>query len=282
MTNGSYDISVAYRIYPGISKQPVVFPGSKLLLAELCLKSFKKSLGKLHVKIWAILDGCPMSYEKLFLRYFDKKDLVFVRLNGVGNATTFQKQIEILTEQRDSDQVYLAEDDYLYLPNQIPAMVNFLCSNNDVDFVSPYDHPDYYRLILHQGKSLIRAFDNKHWRTVNSTCLTFLTKKSTLVQTREVFETYRGRNFDASIWLSLTKQKLINPIAAARFLTENIMLFKIIVKAWLFCWRQILFGTKWTIWVPIPSAATHLERDSLSPTYDWLKILALSKRRMRG
>lgn len=282
MSKNGYDISVAYRVYPGISKQPVIFPQDKYRLAELCLKSFTASLGKLRVKMWAILDGCPLKYEKLFSRYFNKKDLVFVRLNGEGNAATFQKQIEILTKQDDSEQVYFAEDDYYYLADQIPEMLDFLRIHHDVDFVSPYDHPDYYSLVLHNRVNQIRVSANKHWKSVNSTCLTFLTRKSVLIQTRKTFETYRKRNFDASIWLSLTKQKVRDPIAIARFLSKDLMLFKIIVKAWLFCWRQIVFGQKWTIWVPMPSVATHLERDGLAPGYDWLNAFQLSKRVTRG
>ena len=43
----NYDLAVAYRIYPGVSKVPPVFSQDKLKLAEFCLKSFKDSLGDL-------------------------------------------------------------------------------------------------------------------------------------------------------------------------------------------------------------------------------------------
>jgi len=89
-----YDVAVAYRIYPKVSRVPPVFPNDKYKLSELCLKSFKDSLGSLKVKMFVLLDNCPPSYEDLFKRYFDEQDLEFIRLNGVGNRATFDMQIE--------------------------------------------------------------------------------------------------------------------------------------------------------------------------------------------
>ena len=49
-----YDLVVAYRLYPKVSKsaQSLPFGDDKALLAETCLKSFKDSLGSLRVKFW--------------------------------------------------------------------------------------------------------------------------------------------------------------------------------------------------------------------------------------
>lgn len=56
-----YDLAVAYRIYPKVSKpaRSLPFGDDKYQLSEACLKSFKESLGSLRVKLWALLDGCP-------------------------------------------------------------------------------------------------------------------------------------------------------------------------------------------------------------------------------
>ena len=43
MKDQNYDLAVAYRVYPKISKSPPIFHGNKYLLARLCLKTFKKS-----------------------------------------------------------------------------------------------------------------------------------------------------------------------------------------------------------------------------------------------
>ena len=69
----NYDVAVAYRIYPKISKKPAIFSNDKYKLGEFCLKSFKNSLGSLKVKIIAILDNCPSNYEYLFNRMFYRR-----------------------------------------------------------------------------------------------------------------------------------------------------------------------------------------------------------------
>ncbi|MEI7826511.1 MAG: glycosyltransferase family 2 protein [Euryarchaeota archaeon] len=268
-----YDVAVAYRIYPNVSRVPPVFANDKLKLSELCLKTFKESLGSLNVKMFVLLDNCPPSYEDLFKRYFDAQDLELIRLNGVGNRATFGMQINILLDQRVSEIVYFAEDDYLYLPDQFESMVEFL-QEEQVDFVSPYDHLDYYELDLHSQKNFIKLHNDKHWRTAASTCLTFLTTKTKLVKTQNVFRSYTKGNDDVSLWLSLTKHKLSNPLVILKYYRTNGHFFGIILNAWHFCWRQILFGKRRNLWVPIPSIATHLESEHLAPNFSAVTIRA--------
>src|ERR1700739_4266701 len=122
--NCRYDVAVAYRIYPKVAKPPQSLPfgDDKLRQAEICLRSFRNSLGSLRVKLWAILDGCPQEYRTLFQRYFAPEDLVLVEVNGIGNRATYAKQLEILLSQCDAEYVYFAEDDYLYLPDEFSRM----------------------------------------------------------------------------------------------------------------------------------------------------------------
>lgn len=44
-----------------------------------------------------------------------------------------------------------------------------------------------------------------------------------------------------------------------------------ILLAWYYCWRQILFGNKYTLWVPHPSIATHMVAGMEAPGVDWQK-----------
>jgi hypothetical protein len=266
-----YDLAIAYRVYPRVSKPalPLPFGDDKYQLCEACLRSFKASLGSLRVKVWALLDDCPPGYEDLFKRYIDPADLVIVKLNGVGNLATFGRQIDILLEQQDADVVYFAEDDYLYLPDQFPAMLEFLVAHPDVHFVSPYDHPDCYKLDLHRGPKWLRTYASHHWRTAASTCLTFLSRKETLARYEGVFRSYEKGNFDCSLWLSLTKHRVLNPFALARYFVRGLFYWKVLAKAWVYCWDQILFGRKLKLWVPVPGIATHLDHNALSPSVDW-------------
>jgi hypothetical protein len=272
------DLAVAYRIYPGVSPPALdfCFGEDKLSLSEACLKSFKESLGRLRVKIWAILDGCPPEFEDLFRKYFDDSQLVLLKFDSVGNHRTFAAQIEVLSEQTDSDLVYFAEDDYFYLPDQFCRMVKFLRAGPDIDFVSPFDHLDCYRLALHRTPKWIRTYADHHWRTASSTCLTFLTRRQTLVKYRAVFDSYVKGNRDSSLWLSLTKDRVRNPWFLLRSFLAGSFEWKIIVKAWLHCWPQILLGKKLNLWVPVPGIATHLDARSLSPATDWQRLMSSS------
>ena len=273
--DSGYDLAVAYRIYPAVSKPALGLPFSedKYLLSEVCLRSFKESLGCLRAKIWVLLDGCPPEYEALFRKYFAREDLKFVRLNSIGNQATFSNQIEILLEQQEADFVYFAEDDYFYLPNQFRLMLDFLAANADVDFVSPYDHLDCYTLDLHHGPKWLKTHGSRHWRTAASTCLTFLTKKETLAKCETVFRSYVRGNNDCALWLTLTKRRVFNPLAGARYFLRGQFYWKILVKAWLYGWRQILFGRRLRLWVPVPGIATHLDSNALSPNIDWRRLM---------
>ena len=268
-----YDLTVAYRIYPEISRSPAVFSSDKYKLSEFCLKSFKESLGDLNVKMIVLLDGCPPTYEELFLKYFDVEDIDFIRLDGVGNLQTFGLQIEILLNQNYSEIVYFAEDDYFYFPNQFTEMVEFLKENSDVDFVTPYDHLDYYTQNIHKNKKSVKVLKNRQWKTVSSTCLTFLTTKNTLKETEKIFSTYQKGNSDFVLWLSLTKSSL-KPI----ILIKSIKLFtlEIFYKILLFTKNQTLLGKNWKLWAPTPTIATHLEKSFLSPDIDWEEIWGIT------
>lgn len=273
--DSGYDLAVAYRIYPAVSKPAMGLPFSedKYLLSEVCLRSFKESLGSLRAKMWVLLDGCPPEYEALFGKYFAPEDLNLVVLNNIGNRATFSKQIEILLEQQAAGFVYFAEDDYFYLPKQFHLMLDFLTANQDAHFVSPYDHLDCYTLDLHRGPKWLRAQGSHHWRTAASTCLTFLTRKETLARYETVFRSYVHGNNDCALWLTLTKHRVFNPLAAARYFFRGLFYWKILVRAWLYGWRQILFGRKLKLWIPIPGIATHLDGNALSPSVDWRSLM---------
>ncbi|MHA1284999.1 MAG: glycosyltransferase [Promethearchaeota archaeon] len=277
MKSKKYDLAVAYRIYPLISGEPPVYRESKYKLAKLCLESFKECLDDINIKIWAIMDNCPKNYENLFRMFFKNEDLKIIHLNNFGNQGTFNLQIKILSEQKDSELVYFAEDDYYYLPSQFKKMITFLKNNDDVDFVTPYDHLDHYSFPFHNYKSKIKVYANKHWRTINSTCCTFLTSRKILRKTKKVFQIYKNNTILLSSWVCLTKYKVFNPFFISKYLSFRKDISYYYYKAWRYGWRQILFGRKWNLWCPIPTIATHMDKNYLSPTIDWKKIFLQKK-----
>jgi hypothetical protein len=304
-----YDVAVAYRICPHLSRTPPpVYQDSKFKLAGLCLRSFKASLGALRAKMWVILDNCPAEYEALVTSLWPVEDLVLVRYpdcdneknnrmpptkpamaSGTGtgsrlkslwrtlrspvspaNAATFHKQIEILANQNDSEFVFFAEDDYFYLPGRFHLLLDLMQKNEDVDFCTPADHLDFYTDSFHQHKMRLKVEQGQVWKTANGTTGTFATRKATLRQTRSTLLSL-GRNTDAGMWLSLTKHHVLNP---CDLLTQPFIFpyrGASLAFAWLLNWRQILFGRRYTLFVPVPSIATHMDAKLLAPFVDWEK-----------
>lgn len=270
MEHNQYDLVIAYRIYPKISKVPAVFPNDKYKLSEFCFKSLIESFsGKIRAKFYVILDACPPEYKNIFLNNYDKNSIEFIEMNGVGNPFTFKKQIEILLNQKESEYIMLAEDDYFYLPNCFFELSDFLKNNSDADFVTVYDHLDYYTDRIQGSKAEFKIFKNRYWRSVPATCMTFLTTKKTLEKAKKVFLTYTRKNYDASIWLVLTKKNIFNLPLLFNSIFKNKLNLKILAKVWIYTPLFALFGKKFKLWTPMPTIGTHLEKPFLSPIIRW-------------
>jgi len=267
----NFDLAIAYRIYPKISKTPFVYPSDKLQLARLGVKSFRESLSGLTFKVFFILDNCPENYERMILEFFDEKDVEFIRYNGVGNLATFGIQMDLLLKQTYSENLFFMEDDYLFRPSVVLKALNFL-KQDQVSFVTPYDHIDNYTMDIHQQhKYKIVVYEDYHWRTTASTCMTFLTKKKALIETENVFRSYCNGNWDSSLWFALTKHNVFK-LNSLAYIFTNRMLFKSVLLSWIKTWPQILLGKRFDLWLPIPSFATHMESTGLAPVVNWQDI----------
>lgn len=299
MTKKQYDVAIAYRTYLGTKplRDKVIFKEDKFKFEQFCLSSLKKSLGNLKIKIWALLDSCPPEWEDLFREFFNKDELIIINLNSAGEVKSIKIAMDILLKQTYSDFVYMAEDDYYYLANQFEQMIKFLKNNSDVDFITPWDHLDYYTYELHDYPSKIKVYAGKHWRIVSTTCNTYLTTKKKLSRVYHLFiNTYTAKNIfdkyfiknnkflrklfkdlityprDNNVWLSLTKINIFNFFKIFRSYYTNGRVFSTYFRTWRYNFKQILFGKKWNLWCPIPSIATQLEEPSLAPNIDWKSI----------
>jgi hypothetical protein len=265
-----YDLAVAYRICPRLARTPPpACADSKLKLATLCLRSFKAALGSLRVKLWAILDNCPPEYERLFAGLWDPEDLVLCPQPGIGNGGTFAKQIDILTQQDDAELVYLAEDDYFYREGKFHLALDLIRNHPDADFCTLYDHPDYYHHDFHRHKMRIKVEQGQVWKTQNGTTCTLLTRKKILQATSAVLRSYARKNSDAGMWLSLTKEHVANPYDLLTQPFSSRFRGWSLVCAWYFNWKQIIFGRRYSLWVPVPSLATHMVAGLEAPNIDW-------------
>lgn len=271
-------LAIAYRIYPGVSKSPAVFSDNKYSLSELCLKSFAEAIKNIDTKIWVILDNCPAEYHQLFRNYLGPS-VEFIDTPGIGNGKTFVKQMDILLSQNFSENVFFAEDDYFYLPNAFDDLLEFADSSTHPDFLTPYDHKDYYDVDLHNYRKTTLPFSDKiNWTTESATCLTFFTTKKTLRRTYPIFKTYMYRNFDISIWLAMTKKRVFNPTIYPKYLFNDFPMFKVLAKAWLYTPLRLPFGKQYSLYAPQPSLATHMESLFLAPNVDWYELFEKAKK----
>lgn len=265
-----YDVVIAYRIYPGISKIPPIYADNKLKLSEHCLKSFINSLDGVNYKFIAIVDGCPPEFQEIFTRIIPAERLEMLVFNPkLGNHGTFAKQIEVLLAQNDSELVYFAEDDYVYLPHSFKELVTFMSKNPNADFCTPYDHLDYYNSEFHKYKTTVALSPNHHWRTGASTTLTFLTRKSVLQQAKDILLSYSKGNLDVSVWIALTRYKVFGFLKIPYYLIFKRWMWGAFWRAWRYGWTNILFGKSYSLWVSIPSLATHMESNFIAPSVDW-------------
>jgi len=271
-SSGGLDLAVCYRVYPRISGKPIFGFTEKLDLVRLGLETFKQAILGLRVKLWVLLDNCPVAYRHLVESLLPECAPEFIALPGVGNEATFARQIEILVNQHVADLVYFAEDDYLYLPGAVEKAVAFMHAHPEADFVTLYDHPDYHNMYLHRirGRQITEA--GLRWRTVVSTCLTFMTRQAVLAETADVLRTYQRKNSDLGVWLALTKVRTMNPWSFIRSVADGAFIAGSYILAWRYCWRQILFGKPRTLWAPEPSLATHMESSGVAAGVDWQRI----------
>ena len=295
MSKPTYDLAVGYRMCPRISNNCHLFEANeKLELSEICLKSFMESIGDLKVKVIAILDNCPEEYVNIFKKHVPSENLEIVEIDCKSNRGSFLRQIEILLGQGYSDNIFFLEDDYLFLPNSLPNIVNYLVENN-VDFVTPYHHRDFFTEPLFQTKR--KYFEHKEyiWQEVMATCGTFLTTKKVLKETQDQFAMLGiPGTSDIQIFLRLTKTNMFNfslfmKLAFLAIKTRFVFLMRylgffneklrsyhglsVFIQAWFKGngWRHVLFGKRYKLHAPTFSVSTHVSRKYLSPNIDWIQ-----------
>src|ERR1700690_2962348 len=194
-TSYDFDLAVCNRIYPRVSANPILGFTNKQALVQLNLETFKEAIGNLKVKMWVLLDNCPPAYPEMVKTIFPHTPMELIRLGGEGNGATFVRQIDLLAGQQDSGLVYFAEDDYLYLPRSLEQAVAFMRHHPEVDALTLADHSDYHRRYVDRIRSREHTEDNRRWRTVVATALTFMMRRQALIESSSVFKTYcRGNS----------------------------------------------------------------------------------------
>ncbi len=169
----------------------------------------------------------------------------------LGNALSWRHAAQLaFSKSAPDDHIYFIEDDYLHLPQARTVLLEGLTIS---DYVSLYDHPDKYQPGVNPfvqdggetGKILLTP--SCHWKTTNSTTMTFAVKARTL-------------NEDMPVWLESTSQGYPNDFEAFQKLSG------------IGSWENQIFGKGRRLITPIPGFATHTETAWLSPLQNWNQV----------
>jgi hypothetical protein len=233
----SLDLHVLYRSTGGDNRKDRPEFYSKMV----CLKSFLHAVAPVRdrIRMTFVNDG-PMPEDRLaVMREWGE----VVELAGIGNSPSYRHALGIALAS-PSPFVYFAEDDYLYLPEALQEMLTAFEAIPEVDYLSLSDHSDRYIRSddSRRGYSRLYLAGDRHWRTCESTCMTFGARSETLRRdawVHRLFTTPRTPR-DRKMWRMILGEK------------------------WFF-----LKLPKRRLASPIPSLATHMEAGGLSPVVDW-------------
>jgi hypothetical protein len=236
-------ITAIYRTFDGDNKKPRPPYYSKLLAFQSFLLSWRK-LEQPHRLIMSLnTPHMPPDFERLMDRYADEVRYVEAK----GNASTYRAAIEWVQDMPDDSIVYMAEDDYLYLPEAFPELMDAVSAFPDVEYFTLYDHLDRYTRAddLRFGRrEFIRVTNARHWKVVESTCSTYAARASVLKGVdgfAKRFFCVTGRTWDRTAW------RLVQGLGPIFF--------------WKWPKRRLV--------EPLPSLATHLDPPYLAPVIDW-------------
>jgi uncharacterized protein YihD (DUF1040 family) len=192
-------------------------------------------------------------------------------LISLGNSASFRYIVDFaLASFTESDHVYLIEDDYWHLPTAKQALIEGL---QIADYVTLYDHPDKYigfeiggsnPYIKHNGeKSRVFLSQTSHWKTSNSTTMTFATRIAELKADKHLMMKYTEQKIpqDFELFLFLTKQS-----PGPLFRRNYYKLFFQTLLYYLKLKKRVLITA-------LPGLSTHIEHDQLTPHIHWESII---------
>jgi hypothetical protein len=175
----------------------------------------------------------------------------------LGNAQSFWFAFEEALKLPKNEYVYFVENDYIHKPNAKKALLEGLVIS---DYVSLYDHPDKYvegiNPQVKNGGELSRIYisDSAHWKSTNSTTMTFAAIVNALQKDKLIFKFFTKGIVKNGfpILKRFQERKIPSDYQIFRFLKR----FK----------RRELIS-------PIPAFSTHAEIEYLAPLHNWNKIL---------
>lgn len=178
-----------------------------------------------------------------------------VPLPGLGNSGSYRRAVSVPAGEgwEGEDLVYLCEDDYLHLPDALPTLVAAAPGLPSAGYLTLYDHPDRYAGRRDWGRTEVMVAGGHHWRTVESSCMTFAARAATLRADRlwHWIATLPHTPRDRLLWLTCQR---LGPLRALPRLPRV---------------RRHGSAVPHRLVAALPSLASHLEEGCLSPVGNW-------------
>jgi hypothetical protein len=218
---------------------------------KVCLNNFIKEFPERNITL--IADNVGDETMK-WLETFHFKDILRTSL---GNSGSFWFAYNMAMNLPEDDYVYFVENDYIHRSNSMSILLEGL---KIADYVTLYDHPDKYfdgvnPQVRDGGEnSKVLLTKSSHWKSTNSTTMTFASKVSTLKKDYFVFKIF-------TVGIINSKQEILRKFQR-RGTPGDYQIFTILTK---FKFRKLISS--------IPGFSTHGETKYLSPNIDWKSIV---------
>jgi len=190
-----------------------------------------------RVKLMILYDGTVEDFASDFIaNYYSTYGLniQFIRGGSDLNSAMITLDLARRLDLPAEDLIYFLENDYMHQHGWVSKLFELYDSGIQFDYVSLYDHRDKYHYDMYASlTSRLVYSQSHHWRTVPSTCGSFIMKNCVFVRDWEVF---------------------------SLFLPDYHLFSKLVAEM-----GRVLL-------TPVPGLSTHSMEGYLSPTIDWEKL----------
>ena len=200
---------------------------------EKCFVNLLDTIKDKDIKLHLVMDG--KVEDNWISKYKDKYITHEIKGGNMRDAGWQMFKIALDEDSiKDDDLIYFLENDYLHVGDWDEKVINLFETFQGLNYISLYDHNDKYFLPMYNDLvSKIFVTDTCHWRTVPSTCGSFIISKKLW---KEDYNFHISLEGDHNKWLALTESK-------SRFIIT-----------------------------PLPGLSTHCMEGLMSPTINWEKI----------
>jgi hypothetical protein len=208
-----------------------------------------------------------------------------LHVDGGWTRPSYLRALEFALQQPwpPDDVVYFCEDDYLHASDAFRELMRAASALPHAEFFSLYEHPDAYPGapgVAHGSDATERVYisGDRHWRTLGSTCMTYGAQIATL-ERFALMQQHPLTKDDESHWDHLLWKAQQNAIARAVYdssrrlgLTPSVTVrrgLRLLVSPEVHAVTRVR-----TLVAPMPSLATHAQKDVLALGVDWSAVAA--------